>query len=411
MRIIPGNAQAVGDRESQQDFFGFSDFGDRAFRRHGGVMMVLCDGMGGLANGALASRTAVEAILSAYYRKQPSESIAGALQRAFRELQRAVCEIPSDDGSAGTTTVVAVVWQGRLYWASLGDSRLYLCRNGAPPVQLTEDDNIATDLARRAARGEISENEANAAADREALTGYLGSPEPPQPHIFSDGLPLQPGDRIVACSDGLYRGLLPDAMAASARCGDAMSAAQNMVELVLRQRLPHQDNVTAVVLEIASTAVTYWWPKTVGEGAMAGGAGGLIAGFLLAVVLNAVGILDLATHQQIPIAPAAVETTTIQKFIPAPLNPGAAEAPKSNPAPPPPPDGASPAPTGNTGAQSAPPDAKLPGEFVPPTPSPPTAKGTSDPSGSPKEKSKAEPRKSTDPALPPPPPLPPGSKK
>jgi serine/threonine protein phosphatase PrpC len=82
MSIVPGNAQAVGDRENQQDSFGFSDFADQAFARHGGVLMVLCDGMGGLANGAAASRVAVDTVLAAYHRKQPSEPIPSTLERA-----------------------------------------------------------------------------------------------------------------------------------------------------------------------------------------------------------------------------------------------------------------------------------------------------------------------------------------
>jgi len=86
-------------------------------------MMVLCDGMGGLANGAAASRAAVDAALSGYSRKQPSEDIPSALNQAINEAHQAVCTICGEGGSAGSTIVMAVVWQDRLYWASLGDSR------------------------------------------------------------------------------------------------------------------------------------------------------------------------------------------------------------------------------------------------------------------------------------------------
>src|SRR6516225_4662926 len=122
MTIIPGNAQDIGDRERQEDAFGFSSLGDRAFERHGGVMAVLCDGMGGLANGAAASRAAVDAALGGYRRKQPAEDVPSALDRALREAHEAVCAVCGAGETAGSTIVMAVVWHDRLYWASLGDS-------------------------------------------------------------------------------------------------------------------------------------------------------------------------------------------------------------------------------------------------------------------------------------------------
>jgi serine/threonine protein phosphatase PrpC len=285
MRVIPGNAQHKGDRESQEDAFGFSSLGDRAFERHGGVMMVLCDGMGGLANGAAASRAAVDAALAGYCRKQPSEDIPSALNRAVSEAHQAVCAICGDSGTAGSTIVMAVAWQERLYWASLGDSRLYLCREGAPAAQLTEDHNVASLLA----RGETLEKEAASTTNRDALTAYLGAPYPPQPHMGRD-VPLQPGDRIIACSDGLYRGLSPEAMAAIARHGDPMTAAEHMLASVLKQRLSQQDNLTVVLLEVSSPPR---WPieilKTAGPTAR-GTVVGFGAAVALAIVLNYFGV-------------------------------------------------------------------------------------------------------------------------
>jgi PPM family protein phosphatase len=295
MRVVPGNAQHIGDRESQEDAFGFSNIGDRAFERHGGVMMVLCDGMGGLANGAAASRAAVDAALGGYCRKQPSEDIPTALHRVLREAHQAVCAICGEGGTAGSTIVVAVVWQDRLYWASLGDSRLYLCREGAPAVQLTEDHNVASLLEQRAARGESSVKEAASASNPDALTAYLGAPYPPEPHMGRDGLPLRPGDRVVACSDGLYRGLSPEAMAAAARHGKPMMAAEQLIGSVLTQKLPHQDNLTAVLLEVPSSyrrlIEIIETPGPTVLGALYGALAGFGAAVALAGILIGFGVL------------------------------------------------------------------------------------------------------------------------
>ena len=313
MRVIPGNAQHIGDRESQEDAFGFSSFGDRAFERHGGVMMVLCDGMGGLANGAAASRAAVDAVLSGYYRKQPSEDIASALDRAIREAHQAVCVISGDGGTAGSTIVVAVVWQDRLYWASLGDSRLYLCRGDASAVQLTEDHNVASLLERRVAHGESSQKEAATTTDREALTAYLGSPYQPQPSIGRDGMPLRPSDRIVACSDGLYRGSSPEAIAATSRHADPMTAAEQMIESVLGQRLPHQDNLTVVLFEVAPDHRPIEIPITPMLGLVLGAAAGFAVAVVLVVVLISFNILQFpptGRHLVGPVVPGQLPDPT-----------------------------------------------------------------------------------------------------
>ena len=309
MRVVPGNAQHIGDRQRQEDAFGFSNLGDRAFESHGGIMMVLCDGMGGLANGAVASRAAVDAILSGYSRKQPSEDIPSALDRVLLEAQEAVCATFGDGGTSGSTVVVAVVWQDQLYWASLGDSRLYLCRKGAPAAQLTVDHNVASLLEQRLAQGLCSDMETISTTNAEALTAYLGAPHPPQPHMGRE-VSLRPGDRIVACSDGLYRGLSPEAMAATARHGHPMKAADQMIRAVLKQKLPQQDNLTVVLFEMAShpplmenirrrLIETVALPGPTIRGALLYGAlGGFVAAVAVAAILIVLGVLGFPQHQQ-----------------------------------------------------------------------------------------------------------------
>jgi serine/threonine protein phosphatase PrpC len=317
MRVIPGNAQHIGDRERQEDAFGFSslyELGDRAFERHGGVMMVLCDGMGGLANGAAASRAAVEAALHGYRGKQPSEDIPSALNRALREAHQAVCAICEEGGTAGSTIVMAVVWRDELYWASLGDSRLYLCRENAPAVQLTEDHNVASLLEQRVARGENPAEEAATAMNRDALTAYLGAPYPPQPHMGQDGLPLRSGDRIIACSDGVYRGLSPEAMAAVARHGDPMMAAEHMIRSVVKQRLPHQDNLTVVLLEVSShrrPIDIFEAVSPTARGALYGAAGGFGAAAALVGVLIGFGVLRIGHADRQPVNMASPPQTSL----------------------------------------------------------------------------------------------------
>ena len=118
-----GNAQIVGARTDQQDAFGFSDKDDAYFVRHGGVLAVIADGMGGHAYGGEASRIAVKAFLLDYMAKSERVSIPDALYQAFYAANHAVCAFAEEAGEAGncgTTFVAAVVHLASrsLHWIS-----------------------------------------------------------------------------------------------------------------------------------------------------------------------------------------------------------------------------------------------------------------------------------------------------
>src|SRR5579871_1082496 len=108
MRFLPGNAQHIGSRHSQQDSFGFGDPDDQAFLEHAGFLAIVCDGMGGMEYGDAASRTAVRAFLDAYRRKTPGETIPDALERSVHEANQQVVALASSLGlveGVGTTLV------------------------------------------------------------------------------------------------------------------------------------------------------------------------------------------------------------------------------------------------------------------------------------------------------------------
>ena len=92
MRYLPSHAQHIGSRRYQQDSFGFADSGDDAFLAHAGFLSVLCDGMGGMEHGDVASQTAVRALLDAYAGKTPEESIPAALERSARAANQRVIQ-------------------------------------------------------------------------------------------------------------------------------------------------------------------------------------------------------------------------------------------------------------------------------------------------------------------------------
>lgn len=257
MKPRPGNAQHQGARDAQQDSFGFSDLEDRAFVRHAGSLGVVADGMGGLAHGGAAGAAAVRAVLRAYAAKHPGEGIADALLRAVRDANEAVLQLARAAGQpddVGTTVAAIVVHEAWLYWIAAGDTRVYLWRDGAL-TQVTADHVYAAELDVKVAAGQLSEQEARKDPDRDALTSHLGTARLRAIDRSVRPFPLLEGDRVLVCSDGLYRALTADEMAAP--LADApQRACETLVKRALAKQLARQDNLTAIVIALDADGVT-----------------------------------------------------------------------------------------------------------------------------------------------------------
>ena len=249
MHTIPGNAQHIGARREQQDDFGFSDLDDCNFISHGGVLAIVADGMGGLAMGRDASRLAKQTMLEEYEAKAPEESIPEALRRALEAANSAVYELSrqtGQEGEVGTTLVAAVIKDHDLYWVSVGDSRIYLYRQ-EELCQLTTDHDYARELARMAEAGRITWEEASRDPNRRALTSYLGLPHLAEVDHCTQPVPLEEGDRILLCSDGLYGSLATGEMAALLET-NAQESAELLIEAALTKQKASQDNLTVAIL-------------------------------------------------------------------------------------------------------------------------------------------------------------------
>lgn len=247
MRVLPANAQALGDRNEQQDSFAFSDHQDLDFLERAGFLAVLADGMGGMALGREAGDVAAQALLESYAIKEGEESVPDALRRSFERANRAVWELGRLSGCedrVGTTTIAAVVFRGHLFWAHAGDSRLYLWRSGCL-TQISRDHNLFQRLVGQGVAEDLAALEPQA----EALTSFLGARTIPFLEVCPAPVELEPGDRIMLCTDGLYRGLEDREIARMLSCGPQQSA-QGLVDEVLARKLPRQDNVTVLVLSI-----------------------------------------------------------------------------------------------------------------------------------------------------------------
>ncbi|OYW20266.1 MAG: hypothetical protein B7Z52_02495 [Burkholderiales bacterium 12-64-5] len=242
-----GNAQHIGGRKDQQDSFGFSSIADPMFAAHAGVAAVLADGMGGLAHGELASRTAVHAFLLHYQLKTTAETIPQALARSLAAANDAVIAL-GPEGELGATLVAAVVAGAHLHWITVGDSALTLFRGGQFCL-LAELHTYASELDARVRLGEISAAAALADPQREALSSYLGQRRLERVERSGDPLELAAGDRVLLASDGIFKTLSAAEMA-EAMPGSAQETCDALLERVLLKSLPEQDNATVIVFGI-----------------------------------------------------------------------------------------------------------------------------------------------------------------
>lgn len=248
MVIVPSNYQHRGARERQEDAFAISYLEDQELVKQKGVLAVVADGMGGLSVGEEASQVAVEIFFKEFYLTPPEASVRQGLSRAMKVANSAVFDLALKDGEVvdmGTTLTAALIYGDTLYWVSAGDSRIYHFKDG-DLSQLTRDHVYANELKEDVINGRITREEAEKHPERDYLTSYLGLFEVPEMDLGQELLPLNPGDAVMICSDGLYNALTVQEMAGIIRNG-SIHAAEQLVKTALSKNLTYQDNITVVV--------------------------------------------------------------------------------------------------------------------------------------------------------------------
>ena len=256
MQINQGCCSHIGRRQNQQDAYGFSDFDDTSFIAHGGVLAVVCDGMGGLEKGEEASRLAVKTILDCYMAKPAEESVPAALDKSISIANREVMHLAmqtGNEGNVGTTVVAAVVYQDELFWRSAGDSRIYLQR-GNQLTQLSRDHTYAQELAQNQNANEMLPEDIVNHPDGNALVSYLGVGENMDVDQNKGPVKLQTGDILLMCTDGIYNALSDAEMIEALQHPDTMKAALALQHKTLDKQLINQDNLTAIVLSFKAEA-------------------------------------------------------------------------------------------------------------------------------------------------------------
>jgi PPM family protein phosphatase len=185
-------------RGNNEDFHAALAVGDDA-------VFVIADGMGGHAVGELASRTAVEYVLSSL----PRELEAARTKKEIEDVLHLMVEKANvkvylesldknENRGMGTTLTIAVIRDWRLYLSHIGDCRAYML-HGSQLDRLTADHTLVQELVDT---GSITEEEAMTHPKRHVLIKSLGVNEYMSPDTYS--FDISEGDLIMMCSDGLY---------------------------------------------------------------------------------------------------------------------------------------------------------------------------------------------------------------
>lgn len=250
MYINTGNSQNQGARPYQEDSFGYSNIIDSNIVTNKGMLAILSDGMGGLANGKSVADYVVQASIAMFDSLTPQANISEQLENIVRYINDSVCEQYAADGSskAGATMVFAYIFKNRIYWITVGDSRLYCYRNGHL-LQMNEDHDYKNQLYREYINDGGNLQDVEEDGQKDSLVCFIGKREIPYVDVSLKGYRIKPNDAFVLCSDGIYNGISQDSMKDILSNYDAQTASDKIVSNVLSSRFPGQDNMTVMVIK------------------------------------------------------------------------------------------------------------------------------------------------------------------
>jgi PPM family protein phosphatase len=243
---VAGLSDLGCQRENNEDSYSYWEpAGDAEFAQKG-RLAVVADGMGGHEGGQEASRLAVESIQETYAdtpTTDPQALLTAGFHEAHQRIQSYAAAHTKLRGM-GTTATAIVILANRLYYAHIGDSRLYKVTK-QEIARLTHDHSYVSRLVES---GVITPEEAEAHPQRNILTAALGAGADIAVETPDQPITLKTGDTLVLCTDGLW-GQLTDMELQRAVVQNSPEAACRALVNLARER-GGPDNITVQVLRV-----------------------------------------------------------------------------------------------------------------------------------------------------------------
>jgi serine/threonine protein phosphatase PrpC len=241
-------ASRLGNRKTNQDRLGVVE-------TRNAILLVVADGLGGHAGGDLAAETVVNCAIRLFNSaKHPIRNPGVFINEIFLRAQREVLSLANayqPPLKAKSTCVICIIQEGFAYWGHLGDSRLYVIR-GQSVANRTIDHSKVEDLYQK---GLITEREKTTHPDKNLITRCVGSesrrPRPTIAPVF----PLQRGDIILLCSDGLWAPLSDKDIIKGLQKQNLNDAIEDLASDAEESSYPQSDNVSVVGFRWLDNAV------------------------------------------------------------------------------------------------------------------------------------------------------------
>jgi serine/threonine protein phosphatase PrpC len=189
-------------RENNEDSLAYWEAPDDSTFARLGRLAIVADGMGGCEGGQFASRIAVESVEQIYASSaepDPQQRLLQGFREAHARIQQRAHENPALLGMGTTMTAFSLVGKN-LYYAHIGDSRLYLLRAGKLHL-VTHDHSLVSRLVET---GIIRAEDADNHPQKHVLTAAVGIAEENQPDSPDTPVPLEESDVLLLCTDGLW---------------------------------------------------------------------------------------------------------------------------------------------------------------------------------------------------------------
>ncbi len=245
MQYEIGRVSSVGNRKTNQDRIG-------VIESHGGIVLILGDGLGGKPGGELAAETLIHSVeYSLRHEIMPIENPEKLLKKLIIKAHYDILAVGKKQKppiKPGSTAVLCLIQNKKAWWAHVGDSRFYLFRDGLP-LYRTKDDSFVEQLYQR---GEISLDKLDGHPMRNYVTQCIGLMDTEPKVTISKGLDLELGDTLLLCSDGFWEPLDDAQIGSNLTDSSIKESIQKLATRAEQTSYPKSDNTTVLAMRITS---------------------------------------------------------------------------------------------------------------------------------------------------------------